>query len=256
MGFRLHRSMKLFPGVRLNLSKSGLGLSLGIPGAHLSLNPKYGTRATMGIPGTGLSYSQKIGGTKPQKSPPQVPVSEAAGAPVVTCPHCHKAQHVPANIDHNTTLVCAYCQQQFTPPTSLFVHDDEPLEIEPPSASTSTPEQTPTQAPPATRQVHFVLYSPLGEKQLADNDPSDSSLEEHLESMGIGDGSRLSLIAKTGFVQVFRSDDKVFRVEWRSDKGSNFYIGEQPDVTAVRIFQNFANGQDISNDVEWKEFNG
>ena len=245
MGFRLHRSMKLFPGVRLNFSKSGLGLSLGIPGAHLSLNPKYGTRATLGIPGTGLSYSQKIGGKKQHKSLPQVPVSANAITPLVTCPHCHKAQHVPADIDHNTTFICAYCQQHFTPPMNLFVdHDDEPLEIEPPSAST----------PAAPREVHFVLHSPLGEKQLADSDPTDSSLEEHLEAMEIGDGSRLSLIAKSGFVQVFRSGDKMYRIEWRSDQGNNFYISEQPDVTAVRIFQNFANGQDISNDVQWKEF--
>ena len=250
MGFRLHRSMKLFPGVRLNLSKSGLGLSLGVPGARISLNPKYGTRATMGIPGTGLSYSQKIGGTKRQKSLPQNPVSEATDTPLVTCPHCHKAQHVPADLDHNTTLVCAYCQEQFTPPTNLFMdQDEEPLEIEP-SKESSTP------TPPATRTVHLILYSPLGEKQLADSDPSDSSLEEHLETMEIGDGSRLSLIAKIGFVQVFRSGEKVFRIEWRSDQGNNFYISEQPAVTAVRIFQNFANGQDISNDVEWKEFNG
>jgi hypothetical protein len=242
--------MKLFPGVRLNFSKSGLGLSLGAPGARISLNPKYGARATLGIPGTGLSYSQKIGGSKPQKAASQIPASAKPGTPIVTCPHCHKAQHVPANIDHNTTLVCAYCQEQFTPPTNLFVdHDDEPLEIEPPSASTSPPT-------PATRQVHFVLYSPLGEKQLADHDPSDSTLEEQLEKLSIGDGSRLSLIAKSGFVQVFRSGEKTFRIEWRDDKGENRYIGEQPDVTAVRVFQNFANGQDISGDAQWKTFAG
>lgn len=247
MGFRLHRSMKLFPGVRLNFSKSGLGLSLGVPGAHLSLNPKYGTRATLGIPGTGLSYSQKIGGKKQHKSLPQVPVSATAATPLVTCPHCHKAQHVPVDIDNNTTLICAYCQEHFTPPMNLFVdHDDEPLEIEP----AKTPEQS------APREVHLVLHSPLGDKQLADSDPTDSSLEEHLEAMEIGDGSRLSLIAKSGFVQVFRSGEKIYRIEWRSDQGKNFYISEQPAVTAVRIFQNFANGQDISNDVEWKEFSG
>jgi len=238
--------MKLFPGVRLNFSKSGLGLSLGVPGARISLNPKYGTRATLGIPGTGLSYSQKIGG-KARQSLPQIPANAAPGTPLVTCPHCHKAQHIPADCDHNTTLVCAYCQQQFTPPMNLFVdHDDEPLEIEP----AKTPEQT------APREVHFVLHSPLGEKELADYDPSDSTLEEQLEKLSIGDGSRLSLIAKSGFVQAFRSGEKTYRIEWRDDKGENRYIGEQPDVTVVRIFQNFANGQDISRDVGWQSFAG
>lgn len=250
MGFRLHRSMKLFPGIRLNCSKSGLGLSLGIPGMHVSLNPRYGAKSTLGIPGTGLSYSQKVGGSKQQKSSPQAPANATAATPLVTCPHCHKAQHAPADFDHNTTFTCAYCQQNFTPPTNLFVDHDEPLEIEPRKASPST------SVAPTTRQVQLILHSPLGEKELADSDPTDSSLEEHLETMRIGDGSHLSLIAKKGYVQVFRSGDKVFRIEWRSDQGSNFYISEQPAVTAVRIFQNFANGQDISDDAQWKEFSG
>lgn len=55
MGFRFHRSKKLFPGVRLNFSKSGLGLSFGRKGMRYSIGPK-GTRTTLGIPGTGLSY--------------------------------------------------------------------------------------------------------------------------------------------------------------------------------------------------------
>lgn len=55
MGTRFHRSKKLFPGVRLNISKSGFGLSFGRKGARFSIGPK-GTRTTLGIPGTGLSY--------------------------------------------------------------------------------------------------------------------------------------------------------------------------------------------------------
>jgi hypothetical protein len=59
MGFRFRKSIKLLPGVRLNLSKSGVSASLGRPGATVNIGNK-GTRGTVGIPGTGLSYSERI----------------------------------------------------------------------------------------------------------------------------------------------------------------------------------------------------
>ena len=55
MGFRFRRSVSLFPGMRINLSKSGPSVSLGGGGATLNLS-KRGTRATFGIRGTGISY--------------------------------------------------------------------------------------------------------------------------------------------------------------------------------------------------------
>ena len=62
MGFRFHRSKKLFPGLRLNFSKNGFGLSFGRKGMRYSIGPK-GTRTTLGIPGTGLSYISTSSGT-------------------------------------------------------------------------------------------------------------------------------------------------------------------------------------------------
>ena len=56
MGFRFRKSIKLLPGVRLNLSKSGLSASVGKPGATINLSQR-GTRTTVGVPGTGHSYS-------------------------------------------------------------------------------------------------------------------------------------------------------------------------------------------------------
>lgn len=56
MGFRFRRSIKIAPGVRLNLSKSGVSTSIGKPGATVNLS-KRGTKTTIGLPGTGLSYS-------------------------------------------------------------------------------------------------------------------------------------------------------------------------------------------------------
>ena len=59
MGFRFRKSIKLFPGVRINLSKSGVSASVGRPGATINFSDK-GTRGTVSIPGTGISYSEKI----------------------------------------------------------------------------------------------------------------------------------------------------------------------------------------------------
>lgn len=56
MGFRFRKSIKLFSGVRLNLSKSGVSASVGKPGATVNISER-GTRTTVGIPGTGVSYS-------------------------------------------------------------------------------------------------------------------------------------------------------------------------------------------------------
>jgi tetratricopeptide (TPR) repeat protein len=55
MGIRYRKSMRLGGGVRLNLSKSGLGVSAGFPGFRVSTNSSGRTRRTVSIPGTGIS---------------------------------------------------------------------------------------------------------------------------------------------------------------------------------------------------------
>lgn len=57
MGFNFRKSLKIAPGVRLNITKKGISsLSIGGKGARVNLGKK-GTRTTVGLPGTGLSYS-------------------------------------------------------------------------------------------------------------------------------------------------------------------------------------------------------
>jgi hypothetical protein len=55
-GFRFNRIIRLFPGVRVNVSKRSTSLSLGRRGAWFTVGPR-GTRATVGLPGTGISYT-------------------------------------------------------------------------------------------------------------------------------------------------------------------------------------------------------
>jgi len=64
MGFRFRRTIRILPGVRLNISKGGISTSIGRPGATINIG-RTGTRATVGLPGTGLSYSEKLGTARP-----------------------------------------------------------------------------------------------------------------------------------------------------------------------------------------------
>ena len=60
MGLRFRRSIRLAPGLRINLSKSGPSVSVGTRGFTENFGP-HGARTTVGVPGTGLSYSTRRG---------------------------------------------------------------------------------------------------------------------------------------------------------------------------------------------------
>jgi hypothetical protein len=82
MGFRFHRSIRLLPGLRVNLSKSGVSASIGTRGARLTFGNR-GTRATVGIPGTGISYTETLP-RHPQETEHQQAEQESAPPPAGT----------------------------------------------------------------------------------------------------------------------------------------------------------------------------
>ena len=61
MGFRFQRRVRVAPGVRLNLSKSGIGVSLGRTGLRLGMDATRRKYFSVGLPGTGLSYRTFFG---------------------------------------------------------------------------------------------------------------------------------------------------------------------------------------------------
>lgn len=67
MGFSFRKSIKLGKGTRLNLSKSGIGLSTGTKGFRVSKGPR-GSRVTAGIPGSGIYYTKSFGTGKKRRS--------------------------------------------------------------------------------------------------------------------------------------------------------------------------------------------
>ena len=72
MGFRLQRRIRLGKFIRLNISKSGVGVSAGVRGLRISTGPR-GTHLSLGIPGTGLSYRKQLSSKK--KSRPRAEAS-------------------------------------------------------------------------------------------------------------------------------------------------------------------------------------
>lgn len=60
---KFRRRVKLFPGVTLNFSKTGISTTVGVPGASVNLN-KQGTFLNTGLPGTGIYDRKRIGGQK------------------------------------------------------------------------------------------------------------------------------------------------------------------------------------------------
>lgn len=72
MGFRIRKSIKVAPGVRLNFGKNGISTSIGKRGAGITIGPT-GATAHVGIPGTGISYVKKVGTTNTSVKEKQEP---------------------------------------------------------------------------------------------------------------------------------------------------------------------------------------
>ncbi len=60
MGFRFRRGIGLGP-FRVNLSRRGAGVSIGVPGARVTSSATGQKYVTLGIPGTGISWTKTIG---------------------------------------------------------------------------------------------------------------------------------------------------------------------------------------------------
>lgn len=69
MGFRLYKSVKLAKGVRLNVSKTGIGMSADIPGFRYSVHSSGRRTRTVGVPGSGAYYRTDSGGRRTASRP-------------------------------------------------------------------------------------------------------------------------------------------------------------------------------------------
>lgn len=56
MGTRFRKSIKVAPGIKLNVNKNSVSLTAGVKGYHKTINSKGTVTTSASIPGTGLSY--------------------------------------------------------------------------------------------------------------------------------------------------------------------------------------------------------
>jgi hypothetical protein len=97
MGFRFRKSVKLFPGVRVNLSKTGIGFSAGVPGFRYTKRADGKNQQTVSFPGTGISH---VTIESPEQSGSETSHKTAA------CPDCGKRYRIA------TTNFCSNCGAQ------------------------------------------------------------------------------------------------------------------------------------------------
>src|SRR4051812_46118901 len=57
MSFRFRKSFQIMPGLRMTVTKTGVGVSIGGFGTRLSLHSSGRVTRTVGVPGTGLYYT-------------------------------------------------------------------------------------------------------------------------------------------------------------------------------------------------------
>jgi Flp pilus assembly protein TadB len=60
MAFRFRKSKSIFPGVRINLTPKGFGISAGTKGMRVSRSATGQSSLSAGIPGSGISYRKRI----------------------------------------------------------------------------------------------------------------------------------------------------------------------------------------------------
>lgn len=89
MGFKFRKSIKVAPGVKVNVTHKGVGVSAGVKGARISTGPS-GSRITTSLPGTGISYEQRIG---KKKGPKQRTSSSASATQTTTTTRPNNHSH-------------------------------------------------------------------------------------------------------------------------------------------------------------------
>ena len=88
VGFRFRKSIKVAPGVRFTVSKSGFGASFGKPGARYSVHSSGRRTKSLGIPGTGVSWVETTSGGKRKRTP--VPTDVPPKKPGLFAPRAEK----------------------------------------------------------------------------------------------------------------------------------------------------------------------
>ncbi|NLL63260.1 MAG: DUF4236 domain-containing protein [Ruminococcaceae bacterium] len=82
--FRFRKSIQILPGVKLNINKKSVSISIGKKGAHYTVSSNGTRTKSIGIPGTGLSYVDRDTSKTKKKTPTKAvdTKAEASGTDV------------------------------------------------------------------------------------------------------------------------------------------------------------------------------
>lgn len=113
MGFRVRKSFKVMPGVRMTVTPRGVSTSVGTRGARVSVHSSGRVTRTVGIPGTGISHTTTSSAgarrSAPARPAARVPVpapgAPAAAKPGAFAPKWEKALHKAAVLDQNPNAI-------------------------------------------------------------------------------------------------------------------------------------------------------
>ena len=84
MGLRFRKSIKIAPGVKINLNKKSTSVTFGGKGVHYTSSSTGKKTASVGIPGTGISYTQTTGQSSKQKK-----TNKGGSQPMPTAPQAN-----------------------------------------------------------------------------------------------------------------------------------------------------------------------
>lgn len=107
VGFRLRKSVNLGGGVRLNLSRRGVGISAGVKGLRVGVGPR-GAYRTVSLPGTGLSHTtyNSSGDSRSRASAPSTPSVTTGSVPLRVMTPAEAADiKLPPDLSSNSTAL-------------------------------------------------------------------------------------------------------------------------------------------------------
>lgn len=84
MGLRFRKSIKIAPGVKINLNTKSTSVTFGGKGVHYTASSTGKKTASVGIPGTGISYTQTTGQSNRQKK-----TNKGGSQPMPTAPQAN-----------------------------------------------------------------------------------------------------------------------------------------------------------------------
>lgn len=102
MAWNFRKRITLFPGLRLNLSGSGVSVSVGPRGANFNFSQR-GVTGNLSIPGTGLYKREKIGSSTRKKGTsaivPPFPIEPKGDIEPLAIPKCNRASSQTVRIE-------------------------------------------------------------------------------------------------------------------------------------------------------------